>query len=209
MEESRFYFMFSFDYYSSPFRKNPLGVIEAFPRHQIYRSIRALSEVEATIREAMDHDPRILLVDRNLPREEMLGLIRTSDAYVSLHRSEGFVRAFLETDDPAVLRNKSFPQIPHPDPERLILLLCSEKIQSLLPAELTRDIPVQRNVHERLLLKGQSAQYAMRLKTVLLRSPDVLLSLSFALFIFAVPAVALRSFSLMRQETDKRRLGRA
>src|SRR5262249_6808760 len=32
MEESRFYFMCSFDYCSSPFQKNPFGVIEAFQK---------------------------------------------------------------------------------------------------------------------------------------------------------------------------------
>ena len=32
MEPGRFYFLFSFDYFSSPYRKNPLGVLEAFQR---------------------------------------------------------------------------------------------------------------------------------------------------------------------------------
>ena len=32
MEPERFYFLFSFDYFSSPYRKNPLGVLEAFQR---------------------------------------------------------------------------------------------------------------------------------------------------------------------------------
>ena len=32
MEAARFYFLFSFDYFSSPYRKNPLGVVEAFKR---------------------------------------------------------------------------------------------------------------------------------------------------------------------------------
>ncbi|MCP3718736.1 glycosyltransferase [Paraburkholderia sp. CNPSo 3281] len=102
MEEGRFYFMFSFDYYSSPFRKNPLGVLrafqQAFPRGDervglVIKSTGApnhFPDVKATIEQAMKSDPRIVLFDRNMPRDEMLGLIRSSDAYVSLHRAEGF-----------------------------------------------------------------------------------------------------------------------
>jgi glycosyltransferase involved in cell wall biosynthesis len=102
MEEGRFYFMFSFDYYSSPFRKNPLGVLEAFqlafPRGDenvglIIKSTGAADhypDIKAVIAAAMTEDSRILTFDRNMPREEILGLIRASDAYVSLHRAEGF-----------------------------------------------------------------------------------------------------------------------
>jgi glycosyltransferase involved in cell wall biosynthesis len=102
MDEDRFYFMFSFDYYSSPFRKNPLGVIrafqEAFPSGQenvglIIKSTDAPElnpDIRASIRYSVSHDQRILVIDKNLSREDMLGLIQASDAYVSLHRSEGF-----------------------------------------------------------------------------------------------------------------------
>jgi glycosyltransferase involved in cell wall biosynthesis len=37
-------------------------------------------------------DPRISLRDVKLDREELLGLIKSCDAFVSLHRSEGFGR---------------------------------------------------------------------------------------------------------------------
>jgi len=102
MEEGRFYFMFSFDYYSSPFRKNPLGVLQAFqcafPRGDenvglVIKSTGAADhypDIKAVIGAAMAEDSRILIFDRNMPREEILGLIRASDAYVSLHRAEGF-----------------------------------------------------------------------------------------------------------------------
>jgi glycosyltransferase involved in cell wall biosynthesis len=102
MEEGRFYFMFSFDYYSSPFRKNPLGVLEAFQQAfaagnenvgLVIKSTGApdhFPEIKAVIETAMKRDPRIIMVDRNMARDEMLGLIRASDAYVSLHRAEGF-----------------------------------------------------------------------------------------------------------------------
>jgi glycosyltransferase involved in cell wall biosynthesis len=102
LDEGRFYFMFSFDYFSSPARKNPLGVVrafqEAFPRGDenvglVIKSTGAPDqghEVKMAIAEAMERDPRIKLFDENMPREEMLGLIHASDAYVSLHRAEGF-----------------------------------------------------------------------------------------------------------------------
>lgn len=102
MEEGRFYFMFSFDYFSSPFRKNPLGVLQAFQRAfpngdenvgLVIKSTGAADhypDIKAVIEAAVVEDPRILIFDRNMPREEILGLIRASDAYVSLHRAEGF-----------------------------------------------------------------------------------------------------------------------
>jgi glycosyltransferase involved in cell wall biosynthesis len=101
MQESRFYFMFSFDYYSSPFRKNPLAVLEAFrtafPGGQenvglVIKSIgpsEQYPEIQAAIRD-IAKDPRIILIDKNLDRDDMLGLIRAADAYISLHRAEGF-----------------------------------------------------------------------------------------------------------------------
>ncbi|CAM2176592.1 Glycosyltransferase [Paraburkholderia sacchari] len=102
MNEGRFYFMFSFDYYSSPFRKNPLGVLRAFQRAfprgdenvgLVIKSTGApdhFPDIKAIIEEAMKRDSRIVMLDKNMPRSEMLGLICASDAYVSLHRAEGF-----------------------------------------------------------------------------------------------------------------------
>ena len=102
MTEERFYFMFSFDYYSSPFRKNPLGVLQAFqfafPHGDenvglVIKSTGAADhhpDVKAVIEAAAAKDRRILIMDRSMPRKEILGLINASDVYVSLHRAEGF-----------------------------------------------------------------------------------------------------------------------
>lgn len=102
MEPGRFYFVFSFDYFSSPHRKNPLGVLEAFqaafPQGSenvglIIKSIGTpdqYPEIREKIRQAAAADRRILDIDRALTRHEVLGLIFASDAYVSLHRAEGF-----------------------------------------------------------------------------------------------------------------------
>jgi glycosyltransferase involved in cell wall biosynthesis len=102
MISGRFYFLFSFDYFSSPYRKNPLAVLEAFQRAfrnrkenvgLIMKSIGAkdhFPEIKEAMRRAMLEDPRIQVIDCRLSRDEILGLIKSADAYVSLHRAEGF-----------------------------------------------------------------------------------------------------------------------
>jgi len=102
MDQDMFYFMFSFDYFSHPTRKNPLGVVRAFqrafpnPAERVGLVIKSTSaihqhrEIKSVILEAARHDHRIKVIDRTFSRDEMLSLIRQSDCYVSLHRSEGF-----------------------------------------------------------------------------------------------------------------------
>ena len=101
MKDNRFYFIFSFDYFSSPYRKNPLGVIEAFQTAfpdgnedagLIIKSIGdpdQYPEIRNRIRGAAAADRRILNIDQVLARNDILGLIYASNAYVSLHRAEG------------------------------------------------------------------------------------------------------------------------
>lgn len=102
MEEGRHYFLFSFDYYSFPQRKNPLAVVhafcEAFPDPStnvglIVKSTGAedhFPEIKEALRIASDQDERIVILDESLTRLEMISLIHVADCYVSLHRSEGF-----------------------------------------------------------------------------------------------------------------------
>jgi glycosyltransferase involved in cell wall biosynthesis len=103
MDRDTFYFMFSFDYFSHPARKNPLGVLRAFQRAfpgrrtedvgLVIKSTGATDryrEIRSSILKATEDDPRIKVVDRMCSRDEILSLIRESDCYVSLHRSEGF-----------------------------------------------------------------------------------------------------------------------
>lgn len=101
LEEGTFHFIFVFDAASSLVRKNPLGVAlafkTAFPRNR--EKVRLVLKVmNASAREpaweellavARD-DRRIMIVDKRLSREETLGLTSVCDAFVSLHRSEGF-----------------------------------------------------------------------------------------------------------------------
>jgi glycosyltransferase involved in cell wall biosynthesis len=102
MVTGRFYFVFSFDYYSHPARKNPIGVIRAFQTAfpdayeyvgLVIKSTGApdrYSEIREQIFDAAERDPRITIIDSMFSRAEMLSLIDQSDCYVSLHRSEGF-----------------------------------------------------------------------------------------------------------------------
>jgi len=104
-----FYFLFSFDYFSFPARKNPIGVVRAFqaafpdqnePVGLIIKSTGSqdsFPEIKAVIAAAARLDPRIVVIDRTLTRSEIMSLIACSDSYVSLHRSEGFGLGMVET----------------------------------------------------------------------------------------------------------------
>lgn len=96
-----FLFLFSFDAASYLDRKNPLGVIEAFRLAfpQGTEPVRLLLKTMNTptgnpgwdkIVRAARSDTRIVVLSRKMDRGELLGLMNSCDAYVSLHRSEGF-----------------------------------------------------------------------------------------------------------------------
>ncbi len=96
-----FIFLFSFDFFSYVDRKNPESVVQAFQRAFPSRSDRSVSlvlksigaerapERFAALHTACANDPRIVLIDANLPRDAMWGLQSVCDSYVSLHRAEG------------------------------------------------------------------------------------------------------------------------
>jgi glycosyltransferase involved in cell wall biosynthesis len=102
MNEGRFYYLFSFDYYSRAVRKNPLGVLRAFSaafpdrREDVGLVIKSTGptklarDVAAQIKAAARKDARIVVIESSVSRDEVLSLIEQSDCYVSLHRSEGF-----------------------------------------------------------------------------------------------------------------------
>ena len=80
-------------------RKNPLAVVEAFkrafPNDDDVLLVLKCSNAEVDpenatrLREATRHD-RVRLIEGYVLRHEVTSLIAASDAYVSLHRSEGF-----------------------------------------------------------------------------------------------------------------------
>lgn len=102
LEAERFYFLFSFDYFSSPYRKNPLAAAQAFaaafpdPSEKVGLVIKSLGAIErfpeiaAALERCAAEDPRIVLMHRSLDRDKMLSLIDAVDCYLSLHRAEGF-----------------------------------------------------------------------------------------------------------------------
>ena len=114
LSDGKFLFLYIFDFNSSITRKNPLAAVQAF--RQAFdtndesvclvlktMNVKAMNSVhwEEFIK-ICDQDRRIKLLTNSLERSEVLGLIETCDAYVSLHRSEGFGRTIAE----AIMLNK-------------------------------------------------------------------------------------------------------
>ncbi len=94
-------FLFVFDFLSVFERKNPLGVLEAFrrafpdpdtPVRLVLKSVNG--DFDPANRErlalAARGDARVTLMDDYLSRAQKNELLAACDAYVSLHRSEGF-----------------------------------------------------------------------------------------------------------------------
>ena len=88
------------DVLSVPERKNPLGIVdafrEAFPGKERVRLLLKIGNAEfqpdlySRLRQAVNADPRIVLLVGYLSRPELWSLTATIDCYVSLHRAEGF-----------------------------------------------------------------------------------------------------------------------
>jgi glycosyltransferase involved in cell wall biosynthesis len=102
LPQAKFLFFFAFDYLSYAERKNPRVVVEAFKRAfrrpgETYPAALVLKTLNADkvptsaqpLRDMLNDDADMILIERTLSREETLGLIGACDAVVSLHRSEG------------------------------------------------------------------------------------------------------------------------
>lgn len=100
LPEDRFVFLFVYDFFSTAARKNPIGLIDAFTRAfgpddgpvLVLKSIngdKRVSELER-VRLAAAGRPDVIVRDEYLSSEHHNALLGHSDAYVSLHRSEGF-----------------------------------------------------------------------------------------------------------------------
>ena len=103
----QFLFLYVFDFNSYLARKNPFAAVQAFRKAFAAedRSVRlvlktmnadAKNPVWRRFVKACAADARIVLMDKTMERSEVLGLIKACDAYVSLHRSEGFGRTLAE-----------------------------------------------------------------------------------------------------------------
>src|SRR5262245_58905199 len=97
----KFAFIFTFDAASQIDRKNPIDVVRAFNRafpsgdervHLVFKTMNS-GHGGLLWRQFLDEigdSPRITLINERLSRESVLGLNIACDAFVSLHRSEGF-----------------------------------------------------------------------------------------------------------------------
>jgi glycosyltransferase involved in cell wall biosynthesis len=101
LPEDRFVFLTSFDFNSGLDRKNPIGAIEAFKlafpsaRRDVTLLVKSSNghrypEQFARLVDAASSDPRIMVRDDIIDRPHVRALQRCVDAYVSLHRAEGF-----------------------------------------------------------------------------------------------------------------------
>lgn len=102
LAEDSFVFLFTFDVHSTFARKNPLGVIEAFRRafpasdrrDRVRLVIKALNlrpgvPAHSSFLEMLDEVNGTLITD-DLSHDDMAALLAGCDAYISLHRAEGF-----------------------------------------------------------------------------------------------------------------------
>jgi len=101
LETESFIFLTTFDFNSSVYRKNPVDVITAFQkafgrdRNDISLLIKTSNghrheERLVELLKLVGDDPRIVIRDGILDRDHIGALQRCCDAYVSLHRAEGF-----------------------------------------------------------------------------------------------------------------------
>jgi len=107
LPQNRFLFLYVFDFNSYLARKNPFAVLKAFQK-----AFDKSNDSVGLILKTMNSNPhdqkwkhfiqesrkdhRITVLDTTLARGEVLGLINICDAYISLHRSEGFGRTLAE-----------------------------------------------------------------------------------------------------------------
>lgn len=115
-----FIYLFIFDFNSYIERKNPIAIVEAFKcafksaEHKVALVIKTMNvkkeDPKWNFFVSKCHDSRIYILDETIDRFEVISLINASDAYVSLHRSEGFGRTMAEAmllDKPVIATNFS------------------------------------------------------------------------------------------------------
>jgi glycosyltransferase involved in cell wall biosynthesis len=100
LPDDRFVFLFVYDFLSTAERKNPVGLINAYARAfgpddgavLLLKSINGDQRMEQfeRVRRAAEGRPDVIVRDAYLPPELQNALLGHCDAYVSLHRSEGF-----------------------------------------------------------------------------------------------------------------------
>ena len=119
--EQTFLFLYTFDFLSYLDRKNPFAAVLAFKaafdreNDSVGLVLKIMngetgSSVWQRMIELIDGDPRIVIINKTLDRNEVIGLLGTCDCFVSLHRSEGFGRGPAEAmflGKPVIVTNYS------------------------------------------------------------------------------------------------------
>jgi GT2 family glycosyltransferase len=104
-EDGRFAFLFAFDTDEPIGRANPLGLIRAFTQAfsaeekvdlVLKTTSRGRGNAELDALRAAIGEANVVLLDADLPSDQMRALVDACDAYVSLHRSEGCGLALAE-----------------------------------------------------------------------------------------------------------------
>jgi glycosyltransferase involved in cell wall biosynthesis len=98
LPKEKFLFLFHFDGFSFARRKNPEAVVTAFKKAfpatndnvALVIKTKNAPETAAKLQELIDGDARCIVIDADYSREQIVSLEYCCDAYVSLHRSEGF-----------------------------------------------------------------------------------------------------------------------
>lgn len=121
LPESAFLFICIFDFYSYIHRKNPWASVRAFKAAfpNMNTDVRLVIKVMygdnsssewISLLHLINKDPRIIIINNTMTRHQVLSLISSCDALVSLHRSEGFGRGPAEAmhmGKPVVVTNYS------------------------------------------------------------------------------------------------------
>lgn len=107
LPEKRFLFLYVFDSNSYLTRKNPIAALKAFQKafpdqqaqvSMVFKTMNPKKNNPEYMRFKKQclADKRVILLEKTLDRGEVLGLIQSCDAYISLHRAEGFGRTIAE-----------------------------------------------------------------------------------------------------------------
>ena len=119
--EGSFVFYFIFDAASHLDRKNPIAIVKAFEEafpdgdarvHLLLKTmnVETAGPLWDQLLGEVSGNPRITILSQLMSREDVLGLNLACDAFVSLHRSEGFGRCVAEAmayGKPAIVTNYS------------------------------------------------------------------------------------------------------
>lgn len=97
LPNDKFIFMVSFDFNSTIIRKNPISVLDAFKKvfgnnEKVFLVIKVSNFLSIEYKEFEQHtqNQNILIINKVFSRDDILAFFNCGDAYISLHRSEGF-----------------------------------------------------------------------------------------------------------------------